>query len=142
MTDDPLAVDHKGDASVEEAEGLWHAEGGADLALGVCEDAEGQAVAGGEGPVRVDAVGRDPDHLRARLLEVREVVAEGAGLGGAARGVVLGIEVDDDAPLLPELGGRDVIAVLVREGELRGSLADGEELLSGGQGRVHGTQHT
>src|SRR5690606_8442064 len=65
--------------------------------VGVGEQREGEVLGGGEGPEVGDRVGGDPQHGVAGLLERGEVVAEVAGLGGAAGGTGLRVEVHDDA---------------------------------------------
>src|SRR5258706_4542825 len=58
-----------------------------------------------EALVRLHAVARHAEDRAFRLVELRIEVAEILALGGAARGVVLGVEVDDDrmAALLGKL---------------------------------------
>ena len=55
------------------------------------------------------------------------MVADAAGLGGAARGVGLRVEVEDDGPA-GEVGERDGLAVLVGQREVGGALALGDHL--------------
>ena len=62
----------------------------------------------------------DGDAAPAEFVELR---GEGAGLAGAARRAVLGVEVEDDA-LSAEVGQGDGVAVLVVEGEIRCGAAD------------------
>ena len=52
-----------------------------------------------------------------RLAVIRERVAKAAGLGGAARGVVLGIEIEHDLLAL-ELRQRDLAVAVGRQGEI------------------------
>ena len=67
-------------------------------------------------------VGRDAEHDRVGRLVVGPVVAHAAGLGGAAGGVGLGIEVENDG-LAAQARQRDGVAVLVGEGEVGGGVA-------------------
>ena len=67
-----------------------------DLGALVDEERERQVVLRAELLVRGGVVGGDSEDHRARLLDRAEVVAEGARLLGTARGVVLGVEVEDD----------------------------------------------
>src|SRR5438067_712296 len=65
---------------------------------------------------------RDAEHGHAEHLELREVVGELAGLGGAARRVVLWVEVDD-IPLPLEVLCGDDFAFFVVQRERRGLVA-------------------
>ena len=73
----------------------------------VAQQGERQVVLVGELHVRLDGVAADADHGRTGVGEVLVVVAERAGLGGAARRVVGRVEVDDDpvAALVAQLDG-------------------------------------
>src|SRR5258708_541403 len=68
----------------------------ADLAVDVGDEREGKAVFLLEFVMARDAVLADTHYLRLELLEGRRGIAKAAGLGGAARRVVLGVKVKDD----------------------------------------------
>jgi hypothetical protein len=83
---------------------------------GIRQQSERQAVLGREPAVRLPVVGRDAEHDGAELAEVVPGIAEAAGLLGAARRVVRGIEVEDHVPA-GEAGERNVSPLAVPEGE-------------------------
>jgi hypothetical protein len=91
--------------------------------VGVGEQVEAQAELVRELLDVLHGVGRDAQHLRPGRVVVGGVVADPARLGGAARRVRLGVEVDNDA-LAAEVGERDPLALLVGEGELRRRLTN------------------
>jgi hypothetical protein len=71
-----------------------------DLVIGVGEERERQVVLGLERGVLLHGVGADPKDHCIESLEPREGVSKRARLDGSARGVVLGIEVQNHrAPL-------------------------------------------
>ena len=88
-----------------------------DLAALVGQQREREPVLVGELAQVLDRVGRDAQHDRVGGLVVGRVVARAARLGGAPRGVRLGVEVDEP-PLAVEVGQADVVAVLVVEREV------------------------
>ena len=65
-------------------------------------------------------------------LQVGEAVAEGAGLGGAARGVVLGIE-EEHQGCTAELVAAALHTLGIRQGDQGGTIA-------GGEGGSHGEE--
>ena len=73
--------------------------------LGVGQERERELVLLLELHVRGDGVRADAEDDGAALAELAERVADPAGLGGAARSVVLRVEVEDDR-LPPERGER------------------------------------
>src|SRR6478736_7639139 len=124
VADHTLGVDHVGDPTGEQTEGLAHAPELANGTVGVGEQREREVVLLGELQVGVDGVRADPDDLRAGLGEVLEAVAEGARFLRAAGRVVLRVEVHDDPPALL-VGEGDGRAMLVRKGEVGCRLAHG-----------------
>ena len=66
--------------------------------------------------------GEIADHPGAGGLVVGAAVADPAGLGRAARGVGARVEVEDDG-LAAQVRERDLVAVLVGEGEVGGRVA-------------------
>lgn len=78
------------------AEGLEH------FGRGVGEQAEGELVPGAETVVGFGAVLAHADDVVACGGQLRIIVPEAAGLGGAAGGVVLGVEVDDRLPAVAD----------------------------------------
>ena len=77
----------------------------------------------GERGVPGHRVRADPDDLGAGVGENLVAVAERARLGGAAGGVVLGVEVQDDHPLAEPVLQPDLLTGLRREGEVGGLVA-------------------
>src|ERR1700729_2791475 len=88
------------------------------------QERERQLVLSGEGRVLVGRVGADPDLLGAGVGEDLVTVTEGTGLGGAAAGVVLGVEVQHDDPLAEPVPEPPRLPPLRREGEVGGLVAD------------------
>ena len=74
--------------------------------------------------VRGAVVAAHSDHLGTRRGEIVIGVAEGTGLRGAAGGLVLGIEVEHHRLSRQELAQTDGCAIGVRQGEVRGAIAD------------------
>ena len=95
VPDRPGAVDHVGDPSRQHAEYRRDTVALTDLAASVAEQREREVVVSGEPGVLVHGVGADPDHLGAGRGEHLVAVAEGARLGGAAAGLVPGVEVEN-----------------------------------------------
>ena len=123
MPDRAAAVDHVGDPAGEEPERGRHPIGLADPAALVGQQRERQPVLAREARMLVRRVGADPDHLGPGVGERLVVVPERARLGGAAAGVVLGVEVQDDHPLAEPVLQPDLFARLRREGEVGGLVA-------------------
>src|SRR5262245_49315668 len=119
-----LAIDDEGHPPGEEAECRRHAVLLAHRAAPVGEQEERQLVLGGEFLVRRLAVGADPDHLGAGVLQVLVLVTEGTGFLGAPRRVVLRVEVEDDGLLAAVVGQPDRATVPIRKGEIRRAIAD------------------
>ena len=72
--------------------------------------------------MRRDVVGADAENLGTAVAKNVVGVTELAGLGGATRRIVLGIEVEDDRPAA-EVGQLDGLAGVTFQLELRGGLA-------------------
>ena len=103
------------------AEGLQH------LGRRVGEQAERQLEFGLETRMRGDAVLADAYDVVAGGRELRVIVPEGAGLGRAAGGVVLGVEVDDGlAALADKVLGLSRLSVLVHHLEEGHGVSDFE----------------
>ena len=81
-------------------------------------------------------VAAHPPHLGPEGLQVGEAVAEGAGLGGAAGGVVLGIE-EEHQGRSAELVAAALQTLGIQQGDQGGTIAGGEGG-SHGVGFVHG----
>src|SRR5699024_661154 len=92
---------------------------------GVGQERERQVFVGGEGPDRLGVIGGDADHVEAGGGQRRQVVAEVAGLGRAAGGGGLRVEVDDDLPA-GEVRLRVGPAVGIGQGEVRCGVSDGQ----------------
>jgi hypothetical protein len=86
--------------------------------VAVGQQGELETVLVAEALVTLGVVAGDADDRHASGLEAGQVVVELARLAGTARGIVGGIEVEDD-PLALEVGQRHGGAVLVGQGELR-----------------------
>jgi hypothetical protein len=67
--------------------------------------------------VRGCIIGADSDSSNAPRREGIAQITEVAGLPGARRGIIFGVEEQDDRPLLR--GKREWLAVLVIQGEIR-----------------------
>src|ERR1019366_1483712 len=121
LRDVPVRSDYERLALVMPLEG--HAVAAADLAVGIAEQEERQLVVGDEVLVGLGRVGRDADQDGSGLRDVLPGVTEGACLLRAARGLVLRVEIDDDALALEsrEVNGR---AVLRLAGEVGRGLPD------------------
>src|SRR5436309_3119107 len=126
VADDPLPVDHEGDAAREEAERRRHAVLPAHGAARVGEQDERQVVPGGELLVRRRGVGADADHLGAGVLEVLVLVAEGACFLRAAGRVVLRVEVEDDRLPAAVVAQPHRAAARVREREVGRRVANAD----------------
>src|SRR5262249_32327601 len=113
-----------------EAECRRHAVLLAHRAAPVGEQEERQLVLGGEFLVRRLAVGADPDHLGAGVLQVLVLVTEGTGFLGAPRRVVLRVEVEDDGLLAALVGQPYRATVPIRKGEIRRAIADGDNRMA------------
>src|SRR5688572_30093375 len=91
-----------------------HVEEPADLAIDIREQLERELVFRLELVMRRERVRRHPDNVRVRLAELRVQVAKFNAFAGAARRVVLGIEVHDQLatrrgrslPRAPACGGQ------------------------------------
>src|SRR6266853_2528887 len=97
-----VAVEHEGaplDSAHPPAVHVFHLhdlELGADLLGLVREQLEGKAHLDLEILVRLEAVARDSGYRASRLLELRVEIAELRPFVGAARGVVLRVEIEDE----------------------------------------------
>ena len=67
-------------------------------------------------------IGADAKHDGALLLELGEMIAKGAGFLRAARGVVLGVKIEDDGLSL-EISEGNLAAAVRRGGKRRGLVA-------------------
>ena len=99
-----------------------------DLMVKVGEDWEVQREFVAKGRLAQLVVRAHPPDQRTSLLQRRLGVAELAGLNGAARGVVLRVEVDDE-PLAASCGSAVVAPVRVAQGECGGLHSNDRERL-------------
>jgi hypothetical protein len=76
-----------------------------------------------------------PPHLGPKGLKVGEAVAEGAGFGGAARGVVFGIK-ENHQGRSTELVTAALDTLGIRKGDHGGTIAGGEGGRHGGSFRL------
>src|SRR5262245_10678896 len=103
---DAPGIDRKGaalDAAYLSAIHVFHLDDAVELAhrfVGVGEQLERELHLGLEALVRLQAVARYAVDGAAQLLEIRVEIAEVLSFGGAARRVVLGIEVEDEGGTL------------------------------------------
>ena len=67
-----------------------------ELDIGVGDEAEGQVILRAEVHMTLGGVTADPDDLVASGSQFAVAVTQAAGLSGAARSVILGVEVKDD----------------------------------------------
>jgi hypothetical protein len=96
-----------------------------DCATVIGQQGERQPEFFGEAIVTRGAVQTDADQLHAQGVELGDVVAEMAGLLGAARGVVLGIEIHHQ-PFAGVIGELMELAVLILQRKWRRRLANHE----------------
>jgi hypothetical protein len=89
-----------------------------DLPVGIREQAEREAVLLGERPVVLDGVEGGAEQLDAELLELWGSITEPRALQRSPRGERLGEPPERDPPAA-QLRERDLLAVVVREGEVR-----------------------
>ena len=103
---------------------LDHIEGAAERLVAVTDQREAESLLGAEVVMRFHRVARDAEHHRAGLLELRQQGIEIEAFGGAARGAVLGVEVQHQ-PLAGEVaeGGVGAAGQCQREGQ--GSAVQG-----------------
>src|SRR4051794_20948688 len=94
-----------------------------DLLVFVREQREGQAELVAEALVGLDAVRTHAQHNRVLGLDIAIDVAKAAGLGRAAGGVVLGVEVEDDA-LAAVVAQLDLLSLVRRRLEIRSLVTD------------------
>ena len=88
------------------------------LSVGVGQQRKRQLVFAGEIGMRAGVVDADPDHRRVEIAQHADVVAKAAGLLGAARRVVPGVEIQHQ-PAPGVIAQAMGLAVLVRQGEVR-----------------------
>ena len=91
--------------------------------LHIGQQREGKLVLADEFGVGRGVVLADAQHLDAVLFKAIPAITEIAGFFGAARGVVFGIEVDDD-PLSSQRRQLYKVAVLIGEREIGCRIAD------------------
>src|SRR5260370_13651807 len=91
----------------------------AHIGLGVGSEEEGQVVLLLELVVRCNRIFRYPDHHRIGPAVIRQRIAESAGLGGAAGGVILRVEIE-----------HHFLALQLRQGDAAVAV--------GGQGKIGG----
>ena len=83
--------------------------------VGIDQQDEGKLVFGNEPLMRGRAVATHPDHHEPLLQQLRIPVAERAGFGRTAGGIVFRVKIKNDPlPLTQQVGQRDRISVLVQ----------------------------
>ena len=90
-----------------------------DRMVGVAQQRERQRMFRAKGRMALRIVATDTEHDRAVPGELRHGVAKATGLAGAAGGIVLGVEIEDDR-LAAEARQLQFRAVVGREREVRG----------------------
>src|SRR3990172_12292082 len=128
ITDLPVSVDEIGDP-LRVSEEAQRSIVPRDRLVGICDDAEVQPVMRGESTVRFPVLRGDADDLRAEPAQQLHGVPKRARLCGAAEGLVLGVEVQDDPPAAKR-GQSEPPAFLIRSEEVRGQASDVEHVLT------------
>ncbi len=116
-----------------QAEDEGDAEGPGQDALLVGEEGEGKVVFLLEAELRGRTVRADADDAHAARLEGGEVVAQAAGLGGAAGGIGFGVEIDEGEAALVEVGEANLAALFVARGGVGRGVAELEGFSVGGE---------
>lgn len=119
MADQTVLVDDKGDATGQQSEGLFDAKGLRNLAIGITEQREGEAVFGGKLLVRFDRILADSNHFGAGIAKIFVLITKGAGLGGAARRVISGIEINDERLFADQRFGFDALSSGIEQRKFR-----------------------
>jgi hypothetical protein len=107
-----VAVGHEGDAVLVD-----------DLVVGVGQEFEAEGVFGAPGFVAFDGVEADAEDDCVGGVILRHVALEAVGLDGAAGGLVLGVEVEDN-PLAFVVGEADGLVFLRGQSEVGRGCAD------------------
>jgi hypothetical protein len=130
LADHALLVDHKGDAVGEADERNEHVVPAGDNLLFITEDGERDAEGRGEGFVLLAAVYANANDLRAGLFELGDITLIRLEFARSAAGEGFDVEGQHHTFLATKIGELDGRAVLVRQGEIGGSVADLEGGLS------------
>ena len=114
VPDDFAVFDEEGLAGGEADEGNgFNAEGFDELLVGVGEKGEGEVVFLLELLLGGDVVSADADDVDAGFGKIGVGIAEATGLGGAAGGVGLGVEIDEGEAFFVDVLKLHNIAVLI-----------------------------
>lgn len=122
MADHPLSVDHIGDAAWQQPQHRGHTEGLPQAIAPINQQRKREVVALGEALVAAGTVAAHAPYLRSQRLDVAVAVSEGAGLHGAARGVVLGIEEEHQGAAVEPVAAA-LLALLVGQIDQGGAVA-------------------
>ena len=124
MANDAVFIDYEGDAVGEEASEAEDSVSFGYLLFGVAQKGETRAGFLGELAVPFLAVEADPQHLRARGFELGDITLIRLNLFGSTRRGGANIKGQDDGSLAPEVRELYDLAVLVRQGKIRGAVTD------------------
>jgi len=124
VANDAVLIDHEGDAVGEEAGEVENPVGLSHVLFGVTQQRETRAGLGGKLAVPLLAVEADPQHLRARGLELGDITLIRLDLFRSTRRGGANIKGQDDGFLAPVVRELDDLAVLVRQGKIRGAVTD------------------
>ena len=102
----------------------WDAESAGYGAILIREERKGEMVFFLEVALLSHAIGADAHNDDATRLELAKSIAQAASLRGAARGVGLGIKIDERDSLLVKIGQMDLVALLVGGSRIRRQIAD------------------
>jgi hypothetical protein len=141
MADNAIPIDHEGHAVGKEASEAEDTVRFGDFLFGVAQERESGAGFLGKLAVPFLAVEADPQHLRARGLELGDITLirldlfRSTGCGGA------NVEGQDNGFLAAKVGEFNDLAVLVRQREVGGAVADLQSRRCAKQGHKKNAQH-
>ena len=124
MADDAVFINHEGDAVGKEAGEAKDSIRLGNLLLGVAQKREARPGFFGELAVPILTVETDAQHLRARSLKLGDItlirldLLRSTGRGGA------NVKGQDNGFLPTEVREFDHLAVLIRQGKVRGAVTD------------------
>ncbi len=124
VANDAVFIDHEGDAVGKKVGEIEDTVGLGDFFPGVTQEGESGSGFLGKLAVSFLAVETDPQHLRARSLELGDITLIRLHLFRSTRRRGANIEGQDDGFLAPETRELDRLAVLVRQHEIRGVVTN------------------
>ena len=141
VADHPLAIHHVGDAPRQQAQHAGYTKSPAQGIVPVHQQRVGKIVALGETQVAGGVVAADSPYFGAQSLKIGVAVAEGTGLGGAARGVVLRVE-EKNQRFAPEGVAATLDTTPVRQGDQGCAIAGKQGCRHGGKAYIEQTLDT